>query len=67
MAIYVLLQCCRCNQQKRLHLYSCSRNKDDIFYNLCKQYHINRYFPKNASLKRILMIQVVYWLVSLIK
>ena len=38
MAIYVLLQCCRCNEQKRLHLYSCSRNKDDIFYNLCKHF-----------------------------
>ena len=40
MAIYVLLQCCRCNEQKRLHLFSCSRNKDDVNYNLCKHFSI---------------------------
>lgn len=44
-----------------------TRNIIREFYNLCKQYHINRYFPKNGSLKRILMIQVVYWLASVIK
>lgn len=40
MAIYVLLQCCKCNSQKRLHLYSCSRNKDDIYSCLCGHFNV---------------------------
>ena len=40
MAIYVLLQCCKCNSQKRIHLYSCSINKDDVTYNLCSHFTV---------------------------
>lgn len=40
MAIYVFLQCCKCNSQKRIHLYSCSRNKDDVSYTLCNHFTI---------------------------
>ena len=40
MAIYVLLQCCRCNQQKRIHLFCCSINKEDITYNLCHHFTV---------------------------
>ena len=41
MAIYVLLQCCKCNTQKRIHLYSCSPNKDNVSKNLCPHFTIN--------------------------
>ena len=40
MAIYVLLQCCKCNEQKRIHLYCCSINKNDIYYYLCEHFSI---------------------------
>lgn len=40
MAIYVLLQCCKCNSQKRIHLFSCSINKDDVTYNLCHHFTV---------------------------
>lgn len=40
MAIYVLLQCCKCNNQKRIHLFSCSINKDDITYHLCQHFTV---------------------------
>ena len=40
MAIYVFLQCCKCNSQKRIHLYSCSRDKDDVSYTLCNHFTI---------------------------
>ena len=41
MAIYVLLQCCKCNSQKRIHLYSCSLNKDNVSKYLCNHFTIN--------------------------
>ena len=40
MAIYVLLQCCKCNSKKYLHLYSCSSNKYDIYSQLCEHFNI---------------------------
>ena len=40
MAIYVLLQCCRCNKRKKLHLYSYSKNKYGISYKLCEHFNI---------------------------
>ena len=40
MAIYVLLQCCKCNTKKRLHLYSSSPNKYDIHSQLCEHFNI---------------------------
>ena len=40
MAIYVLLQCCKCNSQKRIHLFCCSINKDNITYHLCPHFNI---------------------------
>jgi hypothetical protein len=41
MAIYVILQCCKCNSQKRLHLFSNSKNKYDINHHLCEHFDIN--------------------------
>ena len=40
MAIYVLLQCCKCNNQKTIHLYSYSINKDNVTYNLCHHFTV---------------------------
>ena len=44
MAIYVILQCYKCNSQKRLHLYSYSKNKYDINYHLCEHFNIKYSF-----------------------
>ena len=40
MAIYVLLQCCKCNNSIKLHLYSFSINKFDIFSKLCEHFNV---------------------------
>lgn len=40
MAIYVLLQCCKCNRSLKLHLYSFSRNKFNIHVSLCEHFNI---------------------------
>ena len=31
MAIYIWMLCCKCHKNIKLHLYSCSKNKNDIF------------------------------------
>ena len=45
MAIYVLFKCLRCaqegyNSEIRVHLYSCSRNKDNINRQLCEHFDV---------------------------
>ena len=40
MAIYILLQCCKCQSRIRLHLYSFSKNKYDIYSQLCEHFNI---------------------------
>jgi hypothetical protein len=40
MAIYVLMQCCKCNRSKKLHLYSFSKNKYGISVQLCEHFNI---------------------------
>ena len=40
MAIYVILQCFKCNSQKRLHLYSSSKNQYDINHHLCEHFNV---------------------------
>ena len=40
MAIYILFQCCKCFCRIRLHLYSCSPDKNDIRISLCKHFDI---------------------------
>ena len=36
MAIYIWMLCCKCHQSIKLHLYSFSTNKHDIFVKLCE-------------------------------
>lgn len=40
MAIYVLLQCCKCNNRIKLHLYSFTKNKFDVFSKLCEHFNV---------------------------
>jgi hypothetical protein len=40
MAIYILFMCCKCNNKRRLHLYSCSSNQYDISEQLCEHFNI---------------------------
>ena len=40
MAIYVILQCFKCNSQKRIHLFSSSNNKYDINHHLCEHFNV---------------------------
>ena len=47
MAIYVLLQCCKCNQKIKLHLYSFSKNKLDIFSKLCEHFNVKYSYKSN--------------------
>ena len=39
MAIYALLQCCKCNRSLKLHLYSFSKNKFGKFIQLCEHFN----------------------------
>jgi len=40
MAIYVLMQCCKCNRSKKLHLYSFSKNKFGMSIQLCEHFNV---------------------------
>ena len=40
MAIYIWMLCCKCYQSIKLHLYSCSKNKHDIFVKLCEHFNV---------------------------
>ena len=40
MAIYVLLQCCKCNRSLKLHLFSFSINKYCIYTRLCEHFNV---------------------------
>ena len=44
MAIYVLFQCCKCNSKKRIHLYSFTKNKYDVYYSLCEHFNVRYSF-----------------------
>ena len=44
MAIYVWLQCCKCNKSIKLHLYSFSRNKYGVFVPLCEHFNVKYSF-----------------------
>ena len=39
MAIYIWMLCCKCHQSIKLHLYSFSTNKHDIFVKLCEHFN----------------------------
>ena len=47
MAIYVLLQCCKCNRSIKLHLYSFSKNKYGVYVSLCEHFNIIYSFTTN--------------------
>ncbi len=40
MAIYIWMLCCKCHKNIKLHLYSCSKNKNDIFVKLCDHFNV---------------------------
>ena len=40
MAIYIWMLCCKCHQSIKLHLYSFSKNKHDIFVKLCEHFNV---------------------------
>lgn len=40
MAIYALMQCCKCNRSLKLHLYSFSKNKYDQIIRLCEHFNV---------------------------
>lgn len=40
MAIYVLMQCCKCNRSLKLHLFSFSKNKYNIYTRLCEHFNV---------------------------
>ena len=44
MAIYVWLQCCKCNKSIKLHLFSFSRNKYGVFVPLCEHFNVKYSF-----------------------
>ncbi len=39
MAIYIYLQCCKCKNSHKLHLYSFSSNQYEKFLNLCEHFN----------------------------
>ena len=45
MAIYVMFKCCKCQYENKnscvkLHLYSCSRNKTNVYQNVCEHFGV---------------------------
>lgn len=40
MAIYVLLQCCKCSKSKKLHLFSYTKNKYGVSIKLCEHFNV---------------------------
>ena len=47
MAIYIYLQCCKCKNSHKLHLYSFSFNQYEIFNNLCEHFNIKYTYITN--------------------